>query len=70
MTMEQKLKNYIQAINEIAKSKIASYRAESIMNEHPLFDKYESKIKALEDFVNETKLENWAEGVTRLTDEA
>lgn len=70
MTTEQKLKNYILAINEIAKSKIASYKAESIMNDHPLFDEYRIKIDALEDFIKETKLCNWAEGLTRLNDEA
>lgn len=68
--MEQKLKNYIQAINEIAKSKIASYKAQSIMNEHPLYDEYRTKIEALEDFLNEAKLSNWADGLERLTDEA
>jgi len=67
--MEQKLKNYIQAINEIAKSQIALYKSQSLMNDHPLFDEYESKIKALEDFIKETKLDNWANGLTKLTDE-
>jgi len=70
MTTEQKLKNYILAINEIAKSKIANYKAESIMNDHPLFDEYRVKIDALEDFIKETKLSNWADGLNRLTDEA
>ena len=69
LTTEQRLKNYIQAINEIAKSKIAHYKAESIMNEHPLFDHNKTKMEALEDFIKEAKLDNWAEGVCRLTDE-
>lgn len=69
MTNEQKLTNYIKAINEIAKSQIAMYKSESLMNNHPLYDAYASKIDALEHFVNETKLSNWADGLSRLTDE-
>jgi len=69
-TKEQKLKCYIQAINEIAKSKIASYKAHSIMDEHPFHDEYKIKIETLEDFIKEAKLTNWAESVSRLTDEA
>tara|TARA_R110000868_G_scaffold50875_2_gene161969 strand:- start:10246 stop:10455 length:210 start_codon:yes stop_codon:yes gene_type:complete len=62
------LSNYIQAINLIAQSKIASYKAESIMCEHPLFDVHKSKIEALEDFIKEAKLDNWAEVLTKLNE--
>ena len=68
-TTEEKLGNYIKAINEMAKCKISSYKAQSIMNEHPFYDEYRMKVEALEDFIKEAKLDNWAEGITRLTDE-